>query len=347
MSNLIKYVNINKDKSYKEMEFNEIDAAIYTLLSYLDFTNIVVEPITVEDAYQKFSNRFILKDKDIFMEENKKLFKEMATSKRYKDNILCNYEKVVNDSTQFGAISIVADNFKFVSFEGTCDELVGWEENFKLGYMYPVEAQKRACGYLKKNIRVNDLRVYVGGHSKGGNLAISAAMEQNIINRFKIKCVFNFDGPGFLDKYYYKTIKIRNKIVNYYPSESIVGMIFNSNGKENVVKSKSFGVFQHDLQSWMWSDKEFVLAKLSNYSKNMHQKIEDILKKFKNYEIERFVSLFFSILYNAGYTLKSELKSIDVNKIKNIIKESNNLSDNDKKLLLEMFKAFVIRDNKS
>ena len=41
LSNLVKYVQENKNKSFKEYPFNEIDAAIYTTLSYIDFSGLI------------------------------------------------------------------------------------------------------------------------------------------------------------------------------------------------------------------------------------------------------------------------------------------------------------------
>lgn len=344
MSNLVKYVKNYGDKTFDEYPFNEIDAAIYTILPYLNFMGIINEPTILEDAYLKSENRFLLKDKDKFMEENKKLFKIMAESNRYKNNIITNYKKLVNSETQFGAITIkVPKHFKFIAFEGTDDELVGWEENFKMGYMYPIPAQVEAIKYLKDNISVNDFVVYVGGHSKGGNLAMSACMEQNFLKRYQVDYVFNFDGPGFLPEILNskKLTKIDKKIKNYYPFESIVGMIFDSVGDKKIVKSNAYQVFQHDLHTWMWEDNKFITVNLSDYSKKFHTKIEGILNKFSKDEIKRFVNLFFTIIYNAGFVLKSELNKVDLIKIKNILKETSNLSNEDRKLLLEMFKAFI------
>ena len=87
MSNLIKYVKNNANKDFSEVKFNEVDAAIYTILPYLDLMGLINTPITIKELYDKFSKRFILKDKNKFMEENKKLFREMALSKRYQNII--------------------------------------------------------------------------------------------------------------------------------------------------------------------------------------------------------------------------------------------------------------------
>ena len=172
---------------------------------------------------------FLLKSKDKFKEQNRALFKELASSNRFKDNVITSYKRLVNNYTQFGAITIVVPkHFKFIAFEGTEDELVGWEENFKMAYMYPVPAHEEAITYLKENIKPTDFVVYIGGHSKGGNLAMAAAMEANLFKRYQIDYVFNFDGPGFSKDLvdFKKLKKLEKKLLNYYPCESVVGMIF-------------------------------------------------------------------------------------------------------------------------
>ena len=165
LSNLINYVKENKDKTFKEYPFNEIDAAIYTALSYIDFSGIITDKMTIKEAYDKTQDRFLLKSKDKFKEQNRALFKELASSNRFKDNVITSYKRLVNNYTQFGAITIVVPkHFKFIAFEGTEDELVGWEENFKMAYMYPVPAHEEAITYLKENISKVKGFVITHGH---------------------------------------------------------------------------------------------------------------------------------------------------------------------------------------
>ena len=112
---------------------------------------------------------------------------------------LYNYRKINSDSMQFGAITMKLDDKRiYVAFAGTDTSLVGWKENFKLAYLYPGLSQKYAGSYLNKTLGWFSHNVYIGGHSKGGNLAISAAMLARSYNVRKIKAIYNNDGPGFL-----------------------------------------------------------------------------------------------------------------------------------------------------
>ena len=349
MSNLINYVKLNKDKTFKEYPFNEVDASIFAAVSYIDFTGIIDGKITIKEAYEKSQNRFLLKSKEKFKKQNKDLFKEMASSKRFKDNIITSYKRLVNNNTQFGAITIaVPHSFKFIAFEGTEDDLVGWEENFKMAYMYPVPAQEEAYNYLKENIKPNDFNVYVGGHSKGGNLAIYACTKLSLLKRYQVDYVFNFDGPGFSkDLVNFKKLKqIEKKIINYYPCESVVGMIYSSPGKTKVIQSNASHIYQHDIHSWQVDNNAFKEGVLSNYSKKIHSKLEAITKKYSKDDLKKFVNTFFFILYKAGYIYKSDLKKLSLEKMKKLLSETRILNEEERKILFDVFKSLMMNEKK-
>lgn len=348
MSNLVDYVKINGHKSYKEYPFNEIDAAIYSTLSYIDMSSFYEKNKTIEELYNLSKNRFSLKITDKFNKENKELFEIVATSLRYKDNIINDYKRIVNKVTQFSALSIqVLHHFKFISFEGTEDDLVGWKENFMMGYMYPNVAQEEAIKFLKNNIKLTDLKVYVGGHSKGGNLGLCASMEQGFLKRFKINYIFNFDGPGFKEGLIKeeKLERIMKKIKNYYPKDSYIGMIFNSKGEKRFVKSNALSIYEHDIHSWLIIDNKFLETTQGKNSQKFHERINNLFLKHSNDEYKFFIETFFTLLNDSGYFYKSELKEINIEKMKNIINKAINLSEEGKKVILELFKTFLLPPN--
>lgn len=342
MSNLIKYIKDN-NKTYNEYPFNEVDACVYACLSYIDISGVFIPGISIYEAYTLMQNRFTLKVHDKFNEENRLLFKEIANSIRYKNNIITSFKKVINKTTQFGAITIKAPHFKVIAFLGTQDELVGWEEDFKMAYMYPIPAQREAINYLKENIKVNDYKVFVVGHSKGGNLAMSSSMAQDAYKRFKIKKIYNFDGPGFSDKIIdqNKLNKVSKKIEGYFPNESIVGMIFKQYGNKNIIRSQKRNVYQHDIHSWLIKDKTFIRGTLSNYSKKINNNFITLIDNYSIDNLEKFVSTIFSILYKSGYNYKSDLKRIDLDNIYNLLNEAKNLEEDEKKLLFNVFKTIL------
>ena len=63
--------------------------------------------------------------------------------------------------------------------------------------------------------------LYLGGHSKGGNLAMYAAIREQTIQP-AITRVYNFDGPGFRPSFYerYDCTAILDRIHTYVPKDS-------------------------------------------------------------------------------------------------------------------------------
>ena len=159
----------------------------------------------------------------------------------------------------------------------------------------------------------------------------------------QIDYVFNFDGPGFSKDLvdFKKLKKLEKKLLNYYPCESVVGMIFESLGKTKIIKSEAVKVYQHDIHSWLIKNNKFIEGELSLSSKKVHQKIDVLTKKYSKDEVKKFVNTFFFILYGAGYIYKSDLKKLSLEKMKNLLSETRSLNEDERKLLFNVFKTMV------
>lgn len=339
---ILKYVKVLGNYSWQELAFNEVDALILAVISYNDFTGIVTltKIVTIKQAYEAMQKKFNLKSKDRFLNNAKILFKELANSPRYGNLKLENYQKINTKHEQFGAITIRLDSKTiFISFEGTEDNLVGWEEDFRLCHMYPVPAQKSAWEYLEQQQKGNKY-IYIGGHSKGGNLSMAAGMNAHWWVRHKIKKIYNFDGPGFMIREItsksYK--KIKKKIITYIPEESIIGVLLENTSQVKVIKSYAKKTLAHDAFTWNCYGPILTLGTLSDYSYNIKRKVKQIMASYDNTERKIFVDTFFKILYNSGYTEKSELNKISFNKVKNILKETHKLTKEEKSILVDILK---------
>lgn len=127
--------------------------------------------------------------------------------------------------------------------------------------MDEVPAQKDAVRYLELAASSLKGEIYVGGHSKGGNLAVYASAMVKADVKKRISLIYNMDGSCFSEKRlasqeFYEIIP---KIRSFYPHFSIVGMIFNHTGEYSVVESEQTGIMQHDPFSWHLSGNKFVL----------------------------------------------------------------------------------------
>ena len=272
-----------------------------------------------------------------------KILGMIKDSVRYGNLTLSNFIITKNKSTQFGAVTYKIGNKKIISFKGTDGSLIGWMENFRLAYEYPTNTHILGIDYLKKNITIYDRDVIVTGHSKGGNLAIVATMEQNSFIRSKIKRICNYDGPG-LRKQEFKTTKfnnIKDKIVNYLPTGSVVGALM-YNIESNVVKTSTIAFDEHFLVNWCLFGEFFVKGKLSNISKNINERSISGLEKLDE---EKLKHAFEEVFKNIEKDYSSDMKftSQDVMAIYNSMKK---IDDSVADYLKEIIFAMVSKPKK-
>ena len=201
MYDIFGYIKKYGNVSFKDKEFNVIDSMIFSAITYVDYSNIVgKKKVNLSFALRNFLCIYSIKDyiRSASVEkETIKLAKLMIKSKRYSEVEVYNYEYKLTDVEQFGAITFkMPDGNVFVSYLGTDDNMVAWFEDFNMIHQFPVPAQKDAIKYLNKTVSLFDKKVFVGGHSKGGNLGLVAAMYCNPFIRMKIKKIISLDGPG-------------------------------------------------------------------------------------------------------------------------------------------------------
>ena len=344
--NIIDYIKKNKDKTFQELPFNEIDNLIYALLPYIDFTNIVPafksKKVTLKEVALKLRGK--KKDfRGMFIGNTFKMLEIMKDSRRYQDTLLYNYMKVVNSDMQFGAITMkLPDNSIYVAFAGTDTSIIGWEEDFKMTYFYPGASQKYASIYLNKAIGLLDKKVRVGGHSKGGNLAICAVMNSHFWIRKKVKKINNFDGPGFLKKEIESKVyqKIEPRIKMYVPKESIIGMLFYNTLDYVVIKSKGLRILQHDAFNWQCKNTEFIRDSQSKRSKALQQKLTKKLEELSLDERTLLVNNLFNIFKNNNI---KDTKEIKVKEIFKLIKEFKKLDKETQNLLTELLIIIFVK----
>ena len=273
MANILDYLDWRGDLTFDQSPFNEVDNLLLSQLVYVDLEGIVPKPesrekISVAEASCIF---FATHDEQKILEKVSMtktamyVLKKMAESERYKDAMLGGYvnDISIEEQSQFSVVCVYLDDRSlFVAFSGTDDSIVGWRENFNMGYLSATPGQLKAVEYLNNMVGIGQWRVRVGGHSKGGNLAVYAAVHCRPIIRHKIISVYSNDGPGFsretieCEEYQEMIPKIRTII----PESSIVGLILEHEEEVQVVKSSNTGAGQHDAMSWEVLGTHFVYA---------------------------------------------------------------------------------------
>jgi len=343
MSNILTYIKNYGELSFDKLAFNELDNLIFSQLIYINFTNIVTnkiskdEFITIKDSSNKYYDLHQTLDTSIGLlipDEVLPMLKALANSKRFGELKLHGYIHEINkkETKQFSSLAIeIKNNLYYIAFSGTDDTLTGWKEDFNMQFMNFIPAQKAAEKYLDKYMKILKGDFILGGHSKGGNLAIYAATKCFPLKKKHIINIYNNDGPGFnkkiLESSAYK--KIENKIIHFVPESSVVGLLFNHTGELNIVKSSQAGIFQHDAFSWKTSKTEFILCKeLSTESKLISQTLKSWLLKMSEAEQKEFINSLFDILESTEATTLTELVFEKLNifeMIKNATKEDTQI----------------------
>ena len=344
---IYEYIKEYGKHSFSEKKFNEVDALIFSFLSYANYNKIFKnnKSITIHQASRMYTGVHITKEDDVIAgKEGYILLKELNETKRYSNCILFNYEYEGTSEYQFGALSIEYEPGKvFVSFEGTNDLISGWKEDLKLSYEFPTISHKMATAYLNKYYTFSTKDLTIGGHSKGGNLALVASMYANILVRLKIKKIYGVDSPGLLKEnlkshYYYR---IDNKYYHYIPEYSMVGILLHSK-KDIIIKSNEKGIGGHSLLNWPINGDKFIRTNLSTISKKLR---EDINKwcdtNSKEDKIELITNLE-KVLIKAKVDSLIDIRD-EKKKILQIIIESKDISEQSKKTLTD-FIMLIIKD---
>jgi hypothetical protein len=358
MKTLLDYVEENGTKSFEEKPYNEIDSLVLGIISYLDLGGIIPKDknkVTMNYAINKFFKRHVNDEKAKYRGTGLKsaynIICTLRKSIRYKDLLLYNYDYQFHDDLQFSALCIDIDNkTTFISFEGTDDLVSGWREDCEAAYMFPTNSQQLAIDYVNKHIEIFSNRKYIiGGHSKGGNLALVAGMYANILAKMKIIKIYSFDGPGLrkmeLDSYQYKSV--RKRFEHIIPEYSIVGLFMRNDGNYRVVKSVKKGLLAHDANNWVVDEDSLVAGKLDYNSINLDKELKKWLDQYSLEERKEFVDQIFDIFDRLGIKDFCEVKA---NMIPKMIKIIGSLPSLDKKarkmmglLLKSIFQSILLK----
>lgn len=316
MSDIFDYMKWRGDLDIHQDGFNEVDNLILSVFSYVPLDTIVSEnykdSITIGEAALEFSKNKSLW-KRLRMRNDKRLFEEIGKCSRFSKLVLRSYVNIINshEEKQFSAVSIeLGDGSLFVSYRGTDNTLIGWKEDFNMSFMRQVPAQANAIDYLENIATCFSGPLRVGGHSKGGNLAVyaSAFCSQTVQNR--IIAIYNNDGPWLhTDKTYLPGYAaIRQKINAFIPQTSIIGMLLEREENYIVVRSTQTGPFQHDFYSWEVMGANFVcLDTITNSSKFIDQTLKSWLQEWDEEQRAIFVDVLFQIISATGASTFQEM----------------------------------------
>ena len=312
MNDIFSYLTTYGDIPFSSSSVNPADSLIFSLLAYIRFDFSYTDKMKLSEAISSFLKLSDINER-IRVKRDIKFLKALASAKRFCDLELAYFCENINylKETQFGAVSFILDNkTAFVAFRGTDTALTSWKEDFNMSFKDYVPAQKEAAIYLNKIAPKLPESLILGGHSKGGNIAVFAAVKCESSIRKRIVSIYNNDGPGFSeyiteDSAYMELIP---KINTYIPEASIVGMLLEHKGSYSVIRSHNIGIIQHEPYSWKIVDGDFeYLEKLSHETEIMSGTIKSWLQKMPRKERKEFVDAVFDILESSNATSTQEL----------------------------------------
>ena len=347
MANINDYLLWRGDIPFsKKYPFNEIDSMILARFSYLLFDKIEMNQIeTIEDISKKMKD---FDNEEFLYNGDKELITNLGESERFKKLIVTDFvsNNDKENEKQFGAITIHLSNKElYISYIGTDKTINGWKEDFNMAFMENVPCQIEGKKYAEKIAKkYRNKKIRIGGHSKGGNVAIYSAITVEKQIQDKIIKIYNYDGPGFnkniFDKY--ENDEIINKIETYIPQESVIGRILNHKEKTTIVLSTEKGILQHDIYSWQILKNDLIkVEKNTNISENIDKTLTDWLENTTNEQRKIFIDAVFELFYSTEADTFIEIYNNVRESIPKILKKYREISEEDKKIITDMIKIIV------
>ncbi len=268
MANSSDYLKNFGSVSFEELPFNAVDSFALCQSFYMPvekvYENVKSPSLTLRELYMKCFELRGARHKPVGLILSKQISVravEMARSVRFGGAKVADVTNVFTTEPciQFAAMTLLlSDGTVAIVFRGTDDSLIGWKEDVDILVKQSMPSHKLAQDYLERIAAAYPGKLVLCGHSKGGNLALWAALKCGADVRERIVGLYNLEGPGFYNYHLYGTAAYRELLDRYFhiiPHGAFIGvMLAHDNDYEVVKSSYPSGPFQHDLTSWMVQD---------------------------------------------------------------------------------------------
>jgi len=312
MKNIIDYA-AEESSSFQTKEFNTVDSLVLSQLAYLHFDGFVpgisdtAEPVSIAEVARK-ENRDTLFHDVRDSDSNRKLFQTLAVSPRFRDVRMAFYVNKIDFKAekQFSAVTyLLDDRTAYIAYRGTDSTFVGWKEDFNMGFISPVPSQEEGVKYLNTVAGLISSDLKVGGHSKGGNIAVYSSIKCNQPIQNRITHVFNHDGPGFREEIFQLSgyLNMKDRIHKTLPQSSVIGMLLQNQENYSVVRSNRFWIMQHDPFSWLVENSDFCYVRtVKNSAMFMNTTLNKWISSLDDNKRELFVDTLYQVIKATGAT---------------------------------------------
>lgn len=307
--NCLDYLEERGHLPFSQAPFCIIDSLILSVCAYAPLEGVLPglsaqEALPFRQAVNRLTTQAGWDHTGVLMADQiPRLVVRTAESPRFAQVRLGCCESILDEETgtQFAALTwFLPDGTLYLSFRGTDDSLVGWKECFRMVFTFPIPAQKLAEDYLAQVAAHHPGKLRLGGHSKGGNLAVWAAVHAQPMVRRRILRVDSHDGPGFTRDLTgtpaYQALAKRIRI--FVPQSSLVGALLHQDRHCQVIRSHGSGtVGQHDPFSWEVEGTQYrLLPRRSAFGRKSAGTVHAWLAAMSPQEQEEFVEVLFHLL---------------------------------------------------
>lgn len=342
MPNMMDYLAWRGDIALDYSPFNDVDSLILASLSYLTYpeeTGLLRDLALTVPPVDKMQFSFV--------HEIRAMLSAAAMTERFA-GIGMRHPVAVTDQDrdmQFAAVTFdLPDGTHYVAFRGTDSTIVGWREDFNMAFESPVPAQSAAVKYLNEAAALTDGPLILGGHSKGGNLAVYAAAHADPMTQSRIRAVYSFDGPGLDDATMASEgyANIARRIRSFVPQHSVVGLLLTYHPEYTVVKSDGVGLLQHDSFTWQVLGTSFIpVTEVDVSSQLVDQTVHAWLSQVSPEKRRIFVNTIFDVLEASGANTVKELVRNIPSRLPAVLKALQQVDAETARMVLTLWGQFV------
>ena len=353
-TNFLTYTRERMD-AFAERPLCAVDSLVFSWLAYARLTGLKERART----HEGIALHELLRAEDFdFMfgtswdpAGSRDLLFAVCASPRFRDARLTDFRFRTDESAeeQFAAMSFALPHgATYVAFRGTDSTVVGWKEDFNMACQGVVPAQVEAVAYLNEVAALTTGPLYVGGHSKGGNLAAYAAAMAAPEVFARIERVFSHDGPGFHRTFvesaaYQRLLPLLDKTV---PKSSMIGQVLSESSELacTVVESDNFSLLQHN--PFMWHvDVEtcaFVPADgLSASARYFNSTLDAWMDKYPLEDRQRFIDTLFDVIGVTGATRFADIGADMRSNVQLMLDAADKLDPDVQQFVKDVFMSFA------
>jgi len=349
MKNIIDYT-IEESDTFKNRKFNAVDSLVLSQLAYLRFDRFVpglsdtAMPVSIKEIASRENLDMLFRD-TWNSKNNRRLFFALANSSRFRDMKVAFYVNKIDNKTekQFSAITFLLDDGSaYIAYRGTDSTFIGWKEDFNMAFISPVPSQEEGVAYLNAVADRISCQLKIGGHSKGGNIAVYSSIKCRQSVQKRITHVFSHDGPGFRDEVFqcHEYLIIKDRINKTLPQSSIIGMLLQHQEQYSVIKSNRIWFMQHDSFSWLVDGSDFqYVQSVKKSALYMNGTLNQWVNSFDDQKRELFVNTLFHIIQATNATTFYDLTGDWPKKAVAVLGAIRGIDDETRKFVFQTIRA--------